>query len=737
MATLEKIRKRSVLLLIVIGVALLAFIIGDFFNSSRTLFGPDTNVAKFGKEKIEAQEFQARLNNMQRADGGEEASAMQTQQMLYSMILEKLNKEQYDKLGLTVTDKELSDAINGNNPAAISVANQMAGQYFGQLLQGPVSPAQFYQITNNPASFGIPQEMAAQTKAIWQEYENKVSELLLQQKFNSIVSGTMTVNKLEAAQMYAIANTAYDLASVTKTYASLNAGDKKYAVTEEDLNKAWEAEKNRFYVPEESRLINTIVVPIVPSAADVVATEEMLAEVVADLNKTEGLEGLRGRKGFETHELTMTYATINDQIKRGANAEMKAFLDSAKVGEAGLTSKSGNYYQLMKLNARGMEVDSLTLSAVVLNAENGKLADSISALLSQGVSADTIAKNLNSEDGFMVANVTTSLTAPGQELQVKAGQLAQLIASDLANHKDVFLSKANGEVFSLDSLNGNDQFKMMYVVNGRQAPMSNASFTMITYMLSPSAQAVKDLRSKLEKFLAESPTAEKFATNALTEKYQYNPQTYEISASSPVINQMTYNMYGQPQDNFVPNSNELATWALEANKGDVSKVYGGEATGNFIVGAVNDVYGEYRTLSDPQVRSIVTEQVRKDKMAASLIDQYKGKANSVEGYAATMTAPLVKNPVTFQDGRTYGPELLGKIFGSTKDKLYGPTQGEIGVTVYKVTNILAPTRKMSESDKQSYQMERQQIFSPQSPFYVYMLLGDRKIENRYNKVFHK
>ena len=51
MATLEKIRSKSVLLLVVIGVALLAFIIGDFLNSSRTIFGPDSSVATVNGEK--------------------------------------------------------------------------------------------------------------------------------------------------------------------------------------------------------------------------------------------------------------------------------------------------------------------------------------------------------------------------------------------------------------------------------------------------------------------------------------------------------------------------------------------------------------------------------------------------------------------------------------------------------------------------------------------------------------
>lgn len=51
MATLEKIRSKSVLLLIIVGAALLAFIIGDFFTSGRTFFGTGTTIAKVGDRK--------------------------------------------------------------------------------------------------------------------------------------------------------------------------------------------------------------------------------------------------------------------------------------------------------------------------------------------------------------------------------------------------------------------------------------------------------------------------------------------------------------------------------------------------------------------------------------------------------------------------------------------------------------------------------------------------------------
>ncbi|MDE5875715.1 MAG: SurA N-terminal domain-containing protein, partial [Muribaculaceae bacterium] len=57
MATLEKIRSKSVFLIIVIGLALLAFIVGDAITNGRNLFGDQTTVAKVGSEKIDYTDY--------------------------------------------------------------------------------------------------------------------------------------------------------------------------------------------------------------------------------------------------------------------------------------------------------------------------------------------------------------------------------------------------------------------------------------------------------------------------------------------------------------------------------------------------------------------------------------------------------------------------------------------------------------------------------------------------------
>ena len=68
MATLQKIRNRAGLLIIVIGVALLAFIVGDGLRSGGTLFQMSNNYAlKIDGEKIKAEDYHQRLQQLQEA----------------------------------------------------------------------------------------------------------------------------------------------------------------------------------------------------------------------------------------------------------------------------------------------------------------------------------------------------------------------------------------------------------------------------------------------------------------------------------------------------------------------------------------------------------------------------------------------------------------------------------------------------------------------------------------------
>lgn len=715
MATLEKIRSKSVLLLIIIGVALLAFIIGDFFNSSRTLFGDDTTVAKVDGKKIEAAEYQNRLNaaNANGAGNTDEDRAWFNQQVLRQMVMERFQNDEYEKLGLTVTDDELSDAIFGSNSfIGDMVAQQMSRGQFQ-------TAAQLRDFCDNPQKFGDTQSNPQELRNAWLQFEENIAKTLLDAKFANMLSGTLTANKLDVEQMYKDANTGYTIAYVKKAYSP----DPNLKVTDDEIKALWEADKANYALDEENRLVGMIALKIEPSPEDEEAARKEVNEVVAGLNTTKELDALRGKKGFDSQRTSMTLAMVSEQVKRGANPKLKEFADSAQVGSAMIIEEGPRGFQIAKLFSRDNQVDSLTFNVVMLATDNAAKLDSVKAAIAEGKSAaDLMALG----EVYALDSIATSLTNPN----IGDPQLAQIVAGDFTAYKDAFLNAELGKAFQPDTTS--NAMPRLYTVTNRKAPEATIDMALIYYALEPSNATVDGLRARLEKFVAENPTAEKFAANAAAANLQFN--YYDVTPSTPYV--VLYQTQQGPV--FMPNSNAAAVWALEAEKGAVSPVFGDERTGSFLIAAVNDVFDDYRTIADPRVKDALTAKVRNSKSGDDMIKQYAGKANDVAGYANVMGSDVASDNVNFNAStRIYGPELVAKIVTTPKGKFVGPTKGEDGVIVYQVTEISNPTRPVDmKTDADLFNMRRGTGAIQNNPDALFrMFLGDRKFDNRLYKVF--
>ncbi len=718
MATLEKIRSKSVLLLIIIGVALLAFIIGDFLNSSRSIFGNDQSVAKVDGDKIEAAEYQKRLETANRNGAGNtvEERAYVNQQVLRQMLIEKFQKEEYEKLGLTVTDDELSDAMFG---AGSMFGNMLAQQYTGGQFQ---TAAQFRDFCDNPAKFGGDPASSQQLREMWLNFEEMLAKQLLDYKFMNMLDGTMAANKLDVAQMYNDDNTGYMISYVKKPYAT----DPSIKVSDEELQKLWEADKANYSLDEESRLVSMILVPIAPSVDDEEAAKALVNKVAVDLNTTADLDALRGQKGFNHNRVTLTLSAISDAVSRGGNSKLKQFADSAKIGSAAIIQDGPHDFQIAKLFGRSVESDSVTINFAAVPVSDAAKLDSVKAAVAAGKTAEEL---MAMGEVIAVDSIATSLTNPGIAAQ-QLGQFAQILSSDLTSFKSAFLNNEIGKAFQPDTVNAMGVARF-YTVTRRKAPEANVDMEMITYSLEPSSATINDLRSKLEQYVAKNNTAEKFVANAAGANY--SSEYTDVSASTPYV------MMGQgPQGPmFLPNSHKAAVWALEAEKGAVSGVFGDERTGAFLVAAVNDVFTDYRTIADPRVKNDLTQKARNSKAGDSMVAQLKGKANDLAGYATAMGGEVANDAVNFFTGvRNYGPELLGRIVTTGKGVLVGPSKGVDGVVVYQVNEINGPVRKIDmNTDATAFSRRRGSGVFANSDAMFRMLLGDRAYENRLYKVF--
>lgn len=178
MAAIGTIRKHYGILIVIIGIALVAFILGDLFkstNSRRT-----TDVAVVNNEKISQQDFanlvDVNLENYKRANGSisNEESVSIRNQVLEQMISEIIMNEEFEKLGITVSAEELYDQFLGKNP------NQYVVQSFSDA-NGNFNRDALSQYLNDF------QNLNDEAKVAWLNFERAIKDDRINTKYNTIL----------------------------------------------------------------------------------------------------------------------------------------------------------------------------------------------------------------------------------------------------------------------------------------------------------------------------------------------------------------------------------------------------------------------------------------------------------------------------------------------------------------------------------------------------------------------
>ena len=132
MAVISKIRKQSTLLIIIIGVALASFILGDFLNPRKSkLAQQSVNIGVVDGVEITGKEFNNKVEEnleVQRQNSQSEnvtsEQAFSIRQSVWDELVSGIIMgKQYDRLGLGVSVDELDDQIRGPEPHSYIMQN--------------------------------------------------------------------------------------------------------------------------------------------------------------------------------------------------------------------------------------------------------------------------------------------------------------------------------------------------------------------------------------------------------------------------------------------------------------------------------------------------------------------------------------------------------------------------------------------------------------------------------------
>ncbi len=661
MAVLEKIRSKSVFLLIVIGVALLAFIIGDFLNSGRSFFGAGTTVAKVDGTKISITDFQRRYeqyNQQLQASNQKVDGAVVQNQVLQDMVTEQLLEEEAEALGIDVTDAEITEAMTGQGavPAVVQMARQL----------GLESPAQLHDLVFNPGKYGAQDADVAQVRAQWLEMEKNVTNQLKYQKIGVLLSGAIQANDLDKEAIAADMSTASTVDLVNVPYSSLD--NKDFPVSDEELQARYEKEKSQFKTEDEIRKIHYIAVNIVPSQDDLAKAQKLFNSVDSTLRVTTGVESVRN-----ISELTINQRTVRSN---DVDAATREFIASAAEGAVSAPRFRSDEHSLVKLLSKKMDVDSVNVDMLQVQGAK-KVQDSVLNLLNSGKPFAEVADN--------------KVAGGQQNMWMNLMQMGVDSKSVEAKKK---LLAAGSEYFVIDS---NDNAALIYRVNEKKAPKQMYEIAEVSYKVFPSDETIDNLRAGLQKYISANNTAKLFADNAIASGYQ--ALEAEVTAETPQIN-------------GIESTRKEVQWAFGAEKGSVSSIYDKEGNDKMIAVALDDIIpAGYMPLSDSGVRSVIETKVRNDKKGEKLLADYKGKASDLAGYAKLMNVP-VDTAVTITFSQDFIPVLRNMESKLTAEAPYakqgslnGPVKGDQGVFVYKVVkNEKSSTQMTPEQLAQRYSM---------------------------------
>ena len=279
MATLQTIRNRGGLLVsIVIGLALVAFIVGDALSSGASIFNSSRNkVGEIAGESISIMDYQNKINRneeMVKMMNGTSALNDEQQTMLrentwQQMVMDIVMNREYDEVGITVSGDELYDMLLGDN------MNPSVRQMFGNADPNQIR-AYIKSLMDLPAS--NPQ------KAFWLNLEEQITTTRKQAKYNNLVAKALYTTDAQAEEMAESGAAKADISYIVKNYASIE--DSTIQVSNDEIKSYYESHKKLFEQPE-SRKIVYVNFDVEASGEDFTETEKWVAKLIPEFAETE------------------------------------------------------------------------------------------------------------------------------------------------------------------------------------------------------------------------------------------------------------------------------------------------------------------------------------------------------------------------------------------------------------------------------------------------------------------
>ena len=690
MATLQKIRSKGALLILVVGLALFAFIAEEAVRSLSTsrnesrqrigeVYGESINIQEFNElvdEYTDVVKFTSGLDNLT-----EEQTQSVRDQVWQTFVQNQLVSHEAEKLGLTVTDAEVQDIIKtGQSPILRQTPfnNPQTGAFDVEQLNQFLTT--YKAMKDQP---GQPAEAIAYYQQIyryWQFIEKNIRTQALATKFQNLLTKSFIANPTSIEAAFNARNNEKDVLLVAVPYTSIK--DEDAPLEDSDLKAKYDELKSAFRLDEPTRDIKYIDVAITASKEDRDEILKEMQEVALQLD-TEGADvATIVRKSGST----VPYNAV--PLRRQAlPADIARELDSVAVGtqKGPFLNAQDNTQNIVRLIAKTTLPDSVQIRQIGVSggdeAANQKTADSIMTALNAGVPFDSIARKYNQtgEETWI-----TSQQYETSALDDNNRRFISAITTQAAGTtQQVKLGQAIIIVRVLDRRNFVEKFDVAVVK--RPLDFSNDTYNK-TY-------------NDFSQFIASNKTIEEIEANAMKAGYMVQ-QRKAMYASE-------HNVAG------ISGTREALRWLFneDTKVGEISEIYTCGNNDHLLVVSVeskND--SKYRSLED--VKDYIETEARRDKKAAQLLEKMSAVKDLAAAAKLAGAQPIdtVKHvtfaaPVFVSSTSASEPALSGAIAKAAKGQFVQGVKGNGGVYAFQVIGEKKNDAKLDDAAKQATQQQ--------------------------------
>lgn len=702
MALIGKIREKSGLLIIVIGIALFAFIMGDW---QRMTEGSEDQIG-YGtvySEKVDFKAFEEASEKFQEQDRMQFAQQQReyTQKdqdasvdKAWSYVIETtIFEKEYQALGIEVSDSEFDSYLYGRDgfpvmqELAQGFTDSLTGMFNAKLLEKRIEEM---ETSEDP-----------KVQKQWEDSKKYYTDRRKQEKYFALLGQGVYVTKLEAEEEYFAQKEVKSISYVVRRYSEIN--DEDIKISDEEMMKYYESHKNdkKYENRSASREVRYFDVLINPSKSDSIKFNRTMTEL---------------KKGFAAASNDSLFVMQNSDIKVYSSAKNATAVPEGHEKAQNMQSYPKYMDTIFKTASVGQIVGpydskgSVVISKVIaftptrLKARHILLSTNQSTdkkiIAAKQKMADSLVKLLN-KDNFKEF-VTKFSDDKGSVPQ--GGEFDNFLEADMVPEFATFCAtKPIGTIGTVKTMYGIHIIEVMdrdastFPVLASVQKSFKASQETVDRKESEVYNLLYKLESKISKQTSIKKKIELFDTIALKAGYFVRPLS--IMEEAPKL-------YGFDTP-FAEDKILKLAFSEESVVGNLTTAPIKEKN-RYIIAIVSSIREKgVPTFEDAEL--VMKRDLLEEKKAARLTNSLL-KDKSLDAMAKRANMDILKAEVTFANpqitGAGYEAEVIGAVFSGLKDgQRTLPLKGKMGVYVIRIDKtIKAPAAA-------NYNMERDQMLA--------------------------